>query len=339
MAKKVMKTSGKILLILLGIIVLFLLVLAITNQIAIKTELSKIEDDYGQSVEVFGKNMRVDITGSGEDTIVLLPGLGIDSPIIFYRPLAGFLSENYTVITVEYFGYGLSDPTDRPRTVENISEELHEALSKLGYDNYILMPHSLSGLVSVYYANQYPDEVVAVAGLDTTVSAQYYSPDPEELAAVKSDFNKEKLLSNLGLRRFTVKLLPDVFWSESKLFGDEYGFSQEDIDLLKNVDLNTYCTRLDNTLEEIFLQRENMDKVSVLTFPNTIPVIFFLAEDIAEVYASIGQSWEDMHEDLIADKERSRIILLDGGHMVMLTHPKEIAEEFNLWYQGLEQLS
>jgi len=52
--------------------------------------------------------------GTGEQTIVLLPGLGV-SPSIPYRPLMEELAEKYTAVCIEYFGYGFSDGTYRPK--------------------------------------------------------------------------------------------------------------------------------------------------------------------------------------------------------------------------------
>ena len=49
--------------------------------------------------------------------------------------MAGLLSEHFTVITIEPFGYGLSDGTDKERSIENISEEL-PCLETLGYPEY-----------------------------------------------------------------------------------------------------------------------------------------------------------------------------------------------------------
>ncbi|WP_322907569.1 hypothetical protein [Paenibacillus campi] len=39
--------------------------------------------------------------------------------------------------------YGLSDVTDRLRTVDNITNEIHSALQQLTIDHYVLIGHSL----------------------------------------------------------------------------------------------------------------------------------------------------------------------------------------------------
>ncbi|MBO2533307.1 MAG: hypothetical protein CW342_10555 [Thermoactinomycetaceae bacterium] len=57
--------------------------------------------------------------------------------------------------------------TNREQTVENIVQEIRHALKEADIQGpYILMPHSISGVYSMYYANTYPDEVKAVMGID-----------------------------------------------------------------------------------------------------------------------------------------------------------------------------
>ena len=66
--------------------------------------------------------------------------------------------------------YGWSDLTDKERTVENIVGEIRMALKEANIEGpYILMPHSISGIYILYYANQYPSEVKAIIGIDPTL--------------------------------------------------------------------------------------------------------------------------------------------------------------------------
>ena len=92
-----------------------------------------------QFVSVDGKNMSYSIRGNGDQTIVLLPGFGTSAPILDFTPLVNELAPDYRVVTVEPFGYGYSDGTDKDRTTANIVEEIHTAVQSLGIDEYILM--------------------------------------------------------------------------------------------------------------------------------------------------------------------------------------------------------
>lgn len=127
-------------------------------------------DDTTKAVKVNDKTMHVCVKGSGEKTIVMLSGWGTENPIDDFTPLANKLSDEYKVVIVEYFGYGTSDITKNARTNENIVNEIRIALKELDIQPpYILMPHSMSGLYSLYYADKYPDEVDGIIGIDMSL--------------------------------------------------------------------------------------------------------------------------------------------------------------------------
>ena len=126
--------------------------------------------DTTQSVKVNDKTMHACIKGSGEKTIVMLSGWGTENPINDFMPLADKLSDEYKVVILEYFGYGKSDITEDERTNENIVNEIRSALNELDIKPpYILMPHSMSGLYSLYYADKHPDEVKGIIGIDMSL--------------------------------------------------------------------------------------------------------------------------------------------------------------------------
>jgi 2-hydroxy-6-oxonona-2,4-dienedioate hydrolase len=154
----------------IGIAVL-LVVVFIVNLVCNKIEQGRIES-YGQSVPVDGKSMNVLIQGKGEETVVLLPGYGTAAPALDFQLLADELSPFYRVVAIEPFGYGLSDRTDKERTTGNIVQEIHETLQQLDIHRYILMGHSIAGIYGLDYVNQYPDEVSAFVGIDTSVPTQ-----------------------------------------------------------------------------------------------------------------------------------------------------------------------
>lgn len=123
-----------------------------------------------KTVEVDGKTMRAHVKGSGDRTIVMLSGWNTDSPIDDFSPLVDKLSSDYRVVVLDYFGYFGSDITNKERTNETMVQEIRTALDKLNIKPpYILMPHSMSGLYSLYYANNYPSEVSAIIGIDMSL--------------------------------------------------------------------------------------------------------------------------------------------------------------------------
>ena len=154
-------------------------------------------DGTYKSVEVNGKTMKAHVKGSGEKTIVMLSDWGTDSPIDDFFPLYEKLSKNYKVVVLEYFGYFGSDITSDERTNAAMVQEIRTALRELNISPpYILMPHSMSGLYSLYYANNYPSEVSGIIGIDMSLPQRQLERWNEET------FEKAKLSpesSNLNI--------------------------------------------------------------------------------------------------------------------------------------------
>ena len=119
-----------------------------------------------------GGHLNVYRHGETGPTIVMLTGYGTPAPALDFAPLIREL-EGYQVVVVEGFGYGYSDTEAPPRTIENITSELHEAVTALDLEEpYILLGHSIAGIYDLYYANQYPEEVSAVIGIDASLPGQ-----------------------------------------------------------------------------------------------------------------------------------------------------------------------
>ena len=131
---------------------------------------------YGQRVSVDCGSMNVWRNGHAGPTMVLLSGLGTAAPALDFAPLIRQLGA-YNVVVVEGFGYGYSDMSARPRTVQNITAEVHDTLAKLGAPKpYILVGHSIAGFYTLAYAHRYPQEVSAVVGIDPTMPAAKAGP-------------------------------------------------------------------------------------------------------------------------------------------------------------------
>ncbi len=156
---------------------------------------------YYKSININGKTMRAEVGGSGNKTIVMLSGWGTDSPIDDFYPLYKRLIKDYKVVVIEYFGYFGSDLTEEERTNKNMVEEIRTALKELNIEPpYILMPHSMSGLYSLYYAGKYPSEVSGIIGIDMSLAQKQLERWNEESfeETKKEVYNKKLNISVLN---------------------------------------------------------------------------------------------------------------------------------------------
>lgn len=309
--KKVFKFMLKAVAVIVLLIVIFLATVYVVNVVASKSEQSKIQP-YGQSVVVDGKKMNVMIQGEGKQTIVLLPGFGTASPALDFKPLIEQLSADYKVVVVEPFGYGLSDITDKPRTVDNITNEIHEALQQLKINKYILMGHSISGIYGLDYVNKYPNEVTAFAGIDSSFPTQ-----PTEVM----DTESVSILQKSGFYRLLVKLNPSQIMTPDV---DDNTKQQIKMITLKNL-MNP------DIVSEAQLLPTNFKAVQGLQFPKNLPVIFFLVQNDPDI-----KNWTTQHEEQIKNSVHGKVVLLDGTHYLHYTQSKAIADDLRSFMNSIK---
>lgn len=320
MRKRIFKVIKWILLAL----ILVLAVMVVWNYACKRNEAGKVKDVYGQSVEVAGKNMFVDIKGEeNETTIILLPGWGSPSPVLEILPLAEQLSEEYRVITIEPFGYGLSDVAGTERNIDTIVEELHECVKELGCNQYYLMAHSLSGLYSLYWANVYPQEVQGFIGIDPSVPKQSdEEPFPISMVALnKLSAYLQKVKNITGITR-----LQSVGYPEKAIYADlSYGYSEKELEVYRILSMDYIYNR--DVMNEMNHMEETLEIVRDMKFPESMPVLQFISSSNCEIM----DLWEPLHREVITEADRSEVIRLDGGHYLHFERQQEIAEKVNGW--------
>lgn len=121
----------------------------------------------GKLVDVGGRRLHINCTGKGTPTVVMEAGAGDFS---FDWSLVQPLIARFTrVCTYDRAGYAWSDAGPMPRSMQQIVMELHTGLRKLGVKfPYLLVGHSLGGLIVRVYASQYPTEVAGMVLIDSS---------------------------------------------------------------------------------------------------------------------------------------------------------------------------
>ncbi|MDQ0088552.1 pimeloyl-ACP methyl ester carboxylesterase [Paenibacillus anaericanus] len=313
-SKKVRSILLKIIGAILLAIVIFLGIVYTVNVISNHSEQKRLES-YGQHVAVDGKNMNVLIQGRGEETVVLLPGLGTAAPALDFKPLIEELSPFYKVVVVEPFGYGLSDLTEKERTTENIVSEIHDALQGLNIERYILMGHSISGIYGLDYVNKYENEVSAFVGLDSSV------PTISERKIESSEIDTVKLLKKSGLSRLVMKLGTDPL---ATLPYDDKTKEQMRILMHKNM----YNPNLLNEVEHMY---SNFKAAESMTFPKNLPVIFFI-----QANHPVTDRWVPEHEAQVKNSVHGKVMRFEADHYIHRTKAQEIVENFRAFMKEIK---
>ena len=286
-----------------GLIAVGLATTTIVNVAASASEDAELLS-YGQLVRVDGKNMNVVISGDGTETIVLLPGLGTAAPGLDFATLVSALDDDYRVVVVEPFGYGLSDQTDEARTSDNIAEEVHGALQSIGVDRYVLAGHSIAGIYGLEYVDRFRTEVTAFVGIDSSVPNQPGSKNATSVEGMGA-------LKGLGLLRLLTSIAPGMY--------DD--LAAYDATAREQLAILGHRNAMSSTLiDEIARTPDNFAAARNLAFPHDLPLLLFVVENNPEL-----AGWVRLHEDQVAHSDRGTLVLLDGGHYLHHTKTADIA--------------
>jgi pimeloyl-ACP methyl ester carboxylesterase len=131
----------------------------------------------GKLVDVGGRRLHLHCTGKNKGnmpTVVLESGAGDFS---FDWGLVQPEVARFTrVCSYDRAGYAWSDPGPTPRTMQQIVYELHTGLHEGGVKKpYVLVGHSIGGLLVRVYANQYREEVAGMVLVDSSHEDQLIS--------------------------------------------------------------------------------------------------------------------------------------------------------------------
>ena len=146
--------------------ILKLLVCTILFISACTAETDKTVEIIEQKVNIGDYSINYKDSGQGKHIIILEAGLGMDSET--WTEIQTKLSENYRAISYDRSGYGKSDNSESPRTIDNITKDLKLLLETIeASTQYILVGHSLGGYVIRHFAELYPENVSGMVMIDT----------------------------------------------------------------------------------------------------------------------------------------------------------------------------
>ena len=267
---KVKKTVKIVIMIILSLLVLWLLVF-INSRIRMKQDREFLtENGYAHLVSAGDHSVNVLTYGNenGKHRIVAIAGFGDPDQFISWRRMTSALEEENQVIFVDRAGYGLSDSTSQERTVENIVEDYRTVLRNTGIEApYILLPHSIGGIYASYWVSKYPEEIEAVAFMDTS-ELKEYSPDQMRTKPDRT-FLLAYCLDNMGaggLGNLVVKtMLPEKAYYSVEEQRAEYALA-----------LLTFQNSA--VIAEDAMMSCNMNETWNMLVPNDVPKLYICAE-------------------------------------------------------------
>jgi len=160
----------------------------------------------GQMIDVGGRRLHLNCTGSGSPTVVLEPGAGGTSSDL--ARIAEAVARDTLVCVYDRAGRGWSEPADTPQDATQIATDLHTLLHGGNVPGpYVLAGHSFGGLYALTFAARYPDEVAGMVLVDSTAPASAAHPSATRPGDGASDDLTRRVsalvssLARLGLGR------------------------------------------------------------------------------------------------------------------------------------------
>ena len=289
-----MKILKKWFLGILSFILLFLLATFIFHRISLEKEEASLSP-MGQQVLVNGHQINIYVEGDGPETIVVLSGAGIASPILDFKNVSESLSKRYKVVIVERAGYGYSDDSNHSRDVMEVLSETHQALSQANITGpFVILSHSMASLESLAWQEKYPDEVKALIGLDWALPSSY-----ENLKDNQALLTVAYWSSKIGLLRY----FPESFYIKNQTLTEN---ERKQYKLLAYKQLMSQAM-----LHESQTVKENAKKVPSSINPK-IPTLLLVSNGQG---TSFSQSeWQRYAERFASDQSNVQVDYMDAPH-------------------------
>ena len=292
---------------LLSFILLFLLATFIFHRISLEKEQASLTP-VGQQVLVNGHQMNVYVEGDGPETIVVLSGAGIASPILDFKNLTDSLSKKYKIVVVERAGYGYSEDSNQSRDVMEVLSETRQALSQANISGpFIILSHSMASLESLAWQENYPDEVKALVGLDWALPASY-----EDLKDNQALLTVAYWSSKIGLLRY----FPESFYIKNPTLTET---EREQYKLLAYKQLMSQAM-----LHESRLAKENAKKVPSSINPK-IPTLLLVSNGEGTTFSQ--SEWQHYAEKFVSGQPNVQVIYIDAPHDLYHYQSNEVVSQ------------
>ena len=302
-----MKILKKWFLGILSFILLFLLATFIFHRISLEKEEASLSP-MGQQVLVNGHQINIYVEGDGPETIVVLSGAGIASPILDFKNVSESLSKRYKVVIVERAGYGYSDDSNHSRDVMEVLSETRQALSQANITGpFIILSHSMASLESLAWQEKYPDEVKALIGLDWALPSSYeYLKDNQALLTLAYWSSK------IGFLRY----FPESLYIKNPTLTET---ERQQYKLLAYKQLMSQAM-----LHESRLAKENAKKVPSSINPK-IPALLLVSNGEGTTFSQ--SEWQRYAERFASDQSNVQVVYMDAPHDLYHYQSHEIVSQ------------
>lgn len=258
----------------------------------------------GRLVDVGGYRLHLDCTGTGSPTVVLLNGLGEQSPL--WAAVQPAVAATSRVCAYDRAGQGWSDDSPNAADATTAAEDLHRLLTAAGETGpFVLAGHSSGGIHALSYAHEYANEVSGVVLLD--------SSSPQQAELVPSFTGEYQVMRRAlavapTLFRFGVGAALEATTAAPPLPGN----AGAQVSAFTNSPRGWANTRAEQAALPLAFRQ-----AQALTTLGDTPLVVLTAKDNVDAHPG----WAAAQDQMAALSSRSRHTVADQSHVGLLTDP------------------
>ncbi|MFI8378375.1 alpha/beta fold hydrolase [Leeuwenhoekiella sp. NPDC079379] len=254
------------------------------------------------ALSIMSKPLNYTDVGNGE-VLCLLHGFLENKEI--WNPFIGKLSKKHRVITIDLAGHGESGLLAAGNTMVDMAEAVHSVLIACGIAKAKFIGHSMGGYVALAYAEKFQQEVMGVLLLNSTPEA---------------DTAKRKELRQHGIRVAKTNYEALISMSVVNLFTQKFRANlEEEIQQTKITALGTSQESYIIGQEAMALRADYSDLFKRASFKKKI------------ILGAQDTLLDSNHLTLKFENKDVEVVVLEGGHMLHLENPNDLAEHFNIF--------
>lgn len=325
------------------IIAIFTFIMIIATSIPTYAKVKYNTNNYSSHyITIAGKKMHVALygnltqtdtdvsfTNNNKTTLVMLPALGVQSPHLYFKPLAQALDTDFNVVIIEPFGYGLSDLASTTRTIENINNELNTALELLNIDECVLLVHSISGVYGLNFVLEHSEKVKGFIAIDNTIYDEAMLNELE----MEQEYMLNAMEEFIGLRN-SFPSIQDFQLAISEnpaqygaVLPEIVGYTYPDSDMEEYI--QAFSLSCNETVKnEITQMNQSLLKIKNKKFPDSLPVLMMISSANVERIPA----WETGHRNQLNSLSTNHnFYILEGDHYIWYTNLSGIVSHINDW--------
>ncbi len=283
-----------------------------------KSKLAKENPPPGQLVDVGGYRLHINCMGQGSPTVIMEAGNNDFS--VQWSLVQPGITKSTRVCVYDRAGFGWSDASPYPRTLETMVKELHTLLVNAKVeDPYVMVGHSFGGIIVRAFTHQFPNQIAGIVLVDSAHQEQVDRvPALQNVATqVLGQFRTLSVMQSFGLLALSPEQIPDR------------GLQGEALQQYRAILATTnYFTAAANETETIFADWKNFpseDKASLKDVP-----LIVLSRGLPEPLPGVSDvenqqyevTWQEMQKELVVLSFESRQIIAEkSGHYIQIQQP------------------